>query len=127
MARIYLDPSALFVRWGSGERQALAPDVLAALRDLTDTGNDAVLIAEPGLSVPSQIAELPRMTAPEPGPGAWLITGDRNRCTLRRPGLRTVLVGGGRDLGNGRGRCDAEAADLRGAVIHIASREAMPA
>ena len=127
MARIYLDPSALFVRWGAGAPEVLAPDVLAALRDLEDTGNDAVLIAEGGMTVPHELAELPRVAAPEPGPGAWMITGDRRRCGLRRPGLRTVLVGGGRDLGNGRGRCDAEAADLHGAVIHIASREAMPA
>jgi hypothetical protein len=127
MARIYLDPSALFVRWGEGVREALAPDVLPALRDIEDTGNDAVLIADGGMSVPHELAQLPRVAAPEPGPGAWMITGDRRRCGLRRPGLRTVLVGGGRDLGNGRGRCDAEAADLHGAVIHIASREAMPA
>lgn len=127
MARIYLDPSALFVRWGGGQPEVLAPDVVAAMRDLADTGHDAVLIAEGSQSVPQELAELPRLAAPEPGHDAWLITGDRRRCGLRRPGLRTVLVGGGRDLGNGRGRCDAEAADLRGAVIHIASREAMPA
>ncbi|HYU48915.1 MAG TPA: hypothetical protein VEO91_03165 [Candidatus Limnocylindria bacterium] len=127
MARIYLDPSALFIRWGGGQPQVLAPDIVPALRDLTETGNEAVLIAEHGLPLPEQLRDLPRVSAPEPGPAAWMITGDRRRCGLRRPGLRTVLVGGGRDLGNGRGRCDAEAADLHGAVIHIVSREAMPA
>jgi hypothetical protein len=126
MARIYLDPSALFVRWGGGEPAVLAPDILPALRDLAETGNEAVLIAELGQTLPEQLRALPRVSAPEPGPGAWMITGDRHRCGLRRPGLRTVLVGGGPDLGNGRGRCDAEAPDLHGAVIHIVSREAMP-
>jgi hypothetical protein len=126
MPRIYLDPSALFVRWGGAEPEALAPDILPALRDLAETGNEAVLIAESGQPLPRELHALPRVSAPEAGPGAWMITGDRRRCGLRGPGLRTVLVGGGPDLGNGRGRCDAEAADLHGAVIHIVSREAMP-
>jgi hypothetical protein len=127
MARIYLDPSALFVRWGDGEPQVLAPDILPALRDLAETGNEAVLIAEAGMPVLESLRDLPRVATPEPGRGAWMITGDRRRCGLRGPGLRTVLVGGGPDLGNGRGRCDAEAADLHSAVIHIVSREVMPA
>jgi hypothetical protein len=126
MARVYLDPSAIFVRWGNGQRPAMDPNALAAVRDLQETGHEAVLVVDRGFPVPVEFADLQRVEEPELGPGAWMITGDRRRCGIRRPGLRTVLVGGGPDLGNGRGRCDAEAADLRGAIMHIVSREAMP-
>ena len=126
MARVYLDPSAIFVRWGTGQRPAMDPNALSAIRDLQETGHEAVLVVDQTFPVPIEFADLPRATEPEVGPGAWMITGDRRRCGMRRPGLRTVLVGGGPDLGNGRGRCDAEAPNLRGAVMHIVSREAMP-
>jgi hypothetical protein len=126
MVRVYLDPSAVFVRLGNGEAPALAPDAAAALRDLAEMGNEAILI-EPGIQdLPEALQHLAIAPEPEAGAPAWIITGDRRRCEQRRPWLRTVLVGGGRAAANERWQCDAESADLRGAVLHIVSREAMP-
>jgi hypothetical protein len=126
LVRVYLDPSAVFVRFGDGEENALAPDAPAAVRDLADTGHEAVLLADGELSLPEALGGIGRAADPEPGLRAWMITGDRRRCRERSPWLRTVLVGGGPAPDNDRWRCDAEAADLRSAVIHIVSREAMP-
>jgi hypothetical protein len=130
MARVYLDPSAVFVRLDEGRPPALAPDAPAAIQDLVDTGHEAILISEgiptsPG-AIPEALGSLAIAGGPEPDVNAWMITGDRRRCRQRRPWLRTVLVGGGPAPENDRWRCDAEAADLRSAVLHIVSREAMP-
>src|SRR5438874_4854618 len=46
MVRVYLDPSAVFVRYGDGEEAALAPDAPAAIQDLADTGHQAILLSD---------------------------------------------------------------------------------
>ena len=126
MVRVYLDPTAVFVRIGQGEDPVLAPDASAALNDLADTGHEAVLINPNLADLPPELEDLLGADDVDPNVSGWIITGDRHRCEQRYPQLRTVLVGGGPATDNGRQRCDAESPDLRGAVIHIMSREAMP-
>ena len=126
VVRVYLDPSAVFVRIGDGEEPVLAPDAPAALHDLADTGLEAVLINPDVAQLPPALERLAGADDVDPTVTGWIITGDRHRCEQRYPQLRIVLVGGGPAADNGRQRCDAESPDLRGAVLHIMSREAMP-
>ncbi len=90
MVRVYLDPTAVFVRIGQGEDPVLAPDASAALNDLADTGHEAVLINPNLADLPPELEDLLGADDVDPNVSGWIITGDRHRCEQRYPQLRTV-------------------------------------
>ena len=115
MTTIYVDGSA-----------ALAPDAAIHLAHLPDTGPELVLIGpedHPAISQPHWRERLTGLP-PEPARGSWFLTADPATCGDRRPGLRTVLIGG-REEGPRTMRCDATARDLRDAVLEILTDDAM--
>jgi hypothetical protein len=125
-ARVYLDRSALFLRWG-GRDAALVPDVGHAIEVFRSTGHEVVAVGVPPSDIPvDDILVADEPPGPE-DPPAWFLTGERERCGTRRAGLRTVLVGGGPTPHSGRGRCDLEVPDLRSAVLAVIADEAMGA
>jgi hypothetical protein len=122
MARVYLDGSALYLRWSDTRRAVLAPDAQHAVELLRNDGHEVYVV---GSHQPagSWADRLPLVDEPVPegdgrSPG-WLIVGDRARCGSRFAGLLTVLVGGGPVPHTGRGRCDMEVSDLRRAALAV--------
>jgi hypothetical protein len=125
-ARVYLDRSALFLRWGE-RGAAVVPDAGDAIEVFRSTGHEVVAVGLAPSDVPfDRIAVADDPPAPE-DPPAWFLTGERERCGPRRAGLRTILVGGGPTPHSGRGRCDVEVPDLRSAVLAVIADEAMGA
>lgn len=122
--RVYLDRSALFLRWGEAAA-ALVPDARAAIETFRSTGHEVVAVGMQPTAVPFVgVAWVEDPPAPE-DPPAWFLTGERGRCGPRQAGLRTVLVAGGPTPRSGRGRCDFEVADLRSAALAVIAEEAM--
>ena len=122
MASIYLDASALYLRWDTTEA-VIAPDAERAVALLQSDGHEVLLVGAPVAGSDRWLGRLRRAERAAPpaplGQPAWLIVGDRSRCGPHDTGLRTVLVGGGPPPRTGRGRCDVETADLHGAALAV--------
>lgn len=125
MARVYLDGSALYVRWSDAARAMVAPDARDAVELLRKDGHEVFMVGSRHPPV-SWASRLPLVDGPRPDGGsrapAWLIVGDRARCGSRFAGLLTVLVGGGPVPRTGRGHCDMVASDLRRAALAVIGR-----
>jgi hypothetical protein len=132
MASVFIDRSVLtFPTMPEPERgpEALAPEVLEALRHLTEAQIDVVVLnptaAPPPADLPSglRVAErLPRRL----GRDAWFLTADPDSPFGRPRGARTMLVGPRRSPGPAPlPRYDVEARDLSAAVLEILTRQAM--
>jgi hypothetical protein len=121
---IYLEPNLLALE--------TEDDAATQLRYLAESGAQLVLVAD------APIAEWESLGVPglryESSPtagrrGDWWLTADAEDCA-RRPGrgVLSMLIGGTLAASTGpTSRCDLGARDLRGAVLEILSREAMPA
>jgi hypothetical protein len=84
-ARVYLDRSALFLRWG-GRDAALVPDVGHAIEVFRSTGHEVVAVGVPPSDIPvDDILVADEPPGPE-DPPAWFLTGERERCGTRRDG-----------------------------------------
>jgi hypothetical protein len=120
---IYLEPNLLALE--------TADEAATQLRYLADWGAELVLVSDgplpewDDLGVPTLRCE----ATPDGGRrGDWWLTADPADCS-RRPGrgVTSVLIGGAVGAGAGpTARCDLGARDLRGAVLEILSRQAMP-
>ena len=115
MTTIFVDGSA-----------ALAPDAAPQLAHLPETGHETILVAASDHPTADLIRWTRRVdTMPdEPPRGSWYVTADPATCGDRKPGLRTVLIGG-RGEGPRPTRCDSTARDLRDAVLEILTADAM--
>jgi hypothetical protein len=143
--RIYLEPRVMALPVGGHSSPALpgSPDgelpatsgmptpiasAVEALGHLAES-YELVVLGDPPRRV-LEAFEVPivasRTLPVEPAHGSWLITDDPTRCTVRPPGLKTILVGPRRAPTNKpTPRCDVEARDLNAAVVEILTRQAM--
>ncbi len=138
MALVYLDVSALYLRWDDALAAVPIPDAEREVELLELDGHDVFVVgSRPEAAAPwaarLRHADEPTADVSRQTP-AWLIVGDRNRCVpTRTAGLSTVLVGGGPAPRTGGGRCDMEVTDLHGAVLaviggaSVASNRGVPA
>ena len=123
MTTIFLEPDLL--------RLETPGEASAQLRHLADWGARLVVVADSPLDAweSLEVDGLRYEPTPDRGRrGDWWITADPEHCN-ERPGrgVRSVLIGGAISSStHPTGRCDIVARDLRGAVLEILSRQAMP-
>jgi hypothetical protein len=128
MNRIYLEPGVLVARPDAEPAEsAIIPEAGEALKTLTDTGHELVLVSEREIDLPH---DFPTVTAvphiDDASDGSWFLTSDPELCGPRQAHLRTVLVGPGPGTHKATvQRCDVSTRDLRAAVLEILTREAM--
>lgn len=120
---IFLEPNLLALEQSD--------DATTQLRYLAESGAELVVVSHGPLADWDElgIASLRYERSAERGRrGDWWLTADPADCA-RRPGRGVVsmLIGGTLAASVGpTARCDLSARDLRGAVLEILSREAMP-
>jgi len=128
VTRVYVDVETAAIE-GSGADPSLDPAGLRSLQFLTEAGNEVILVATDGESVPSELREVARSVVSEvpgrPTELAWYLTSEVERCTGTSAKLRTVLVGAAPPSGSIH-RCDGVARDLQAAALELLAREAMP-
>lgn len=130
MSRVFIDALALTVGPAGAGRRTLAPGAEAALARLIDAGHEVVLLGggfgDLARDFRQTLARVPAL--PGGVRGAWLLTGDPDRCGSHQGGFRMVLVGPGpgqRTLPTRH--CDAEVRDLTQAVLSVLLEDVMPA
>jgi hypothetical protein len=128
MSRVYLEPGVIQARPGEAPsgQASVASDAAEALRTLSETGHDLVLVTGRPVPLPEGFPEMRDMLAPDADRDAWYLTTDPEHCGTRRAGVRSILVGPGPATRRAAiHRCDIQTRDLRSAVLEILSREAM--
>ncbi|HEV8490106.1 MAG TPA: hypothetical protein VGQ58_10000 [Candidatus Limnocylindrales bacterium] len=128
MSRVYLEPGVIGARPGDDpvDEAAIGSDAAEALRTLTETGHELVLVTGRPVRLPASFPKMRDMLAPNAERDGWFLTSDPEHCGSRRAGIRSILVGPAPVTRRAAiHRCDIQTRDLRSAVLEILTREAM--
>lgn len=129
MTTVFVDSLALTVAPAAGGRRSIAPGALDALERLVEEGHRVLLLDpddELSIEPPPGISTVPGL--PEDVRGAWLITGDPDRCDRHHAGYRMILVGPSASERTLPTRhCDDEVRDVAQAALMVLVEDAMPA